>query len=99
MTIFSVSSPRPKWALGGGGGDSPSMVDMACIWAMVSVIQRREEHEAIYRDILSISVLTSLQHVPAHVNDYGMGIHSQFSLRRGRSAAAEQERSERTLKT
>ena len=27
-SIFSISSPRPKQALGGGGGDSPSMLDV-----------------------------------------------------------------------
>jgi hypothetical protein len=27
-TIFSISSSRPKQALGGGGGDSPSTLDV-----------------------------------------------------------------------
>ena len=25
--ILSTSSPRPKWTLGGGGGDSPDVLD------------------------------------------------------------------------
>ena len=27
LMIFSISSPRPKQALGGGGGDSPGILD------------------------------------------------------------------------
>ena len=27
-TIFSISSPRPKHTFGGGGGNSPSMLDV-----------------------------------------------------------------------
>ena len=30
VTIFSISSLRPKQALGCGGGDSPSMLDAKC---------------------------------------------------------------------
>jgi len=47
--------------------------------------------------MLTVGV-TSFQHVPMHVNNDGVGIHSQLGLRRRRLVAAEEEHDKRTLK-
>jgi len=57
------------------------------------------EQCATHRSIFTVNILTNFEHVLMYIGNYRMGIHNQFSLKRGQLAATKRERTKHTLKT